>query len=111
MYVQSPHHTELLKSQSSIARSLIRGCSQFNILEPGAPAPSGCSLYTLEDTKIYLLVKGMVDIEQELKKLQGKHDKISKLHDAIVTRQAVDGYALNVKDEIKTLDSNKVLIF
>ncbi|KAI8900199.1 tRNA synthetases class I-domain-containing protein [Globomyces pollinis-pini] len=108
IYVQTPDKTEVVRAQAKIAKSLIKGCAQFNVLEPDAPTPLGCSLYTLEDTKIFLLVKGMVDIDAELTKLEKKHEKIMGLHDAIKKKQAAEGYTANVNEEIKALDINKL---
>ncbi len=56
----------------------------------------------------FLLVKGIVDIPQEIEKLQKKRSKICEFSDAILKRQAGDGYTLNVKEEVKVIDNNKV---
>jgi valyl-tRNA synthetase len=106
--IQTPQYTELLQNQTHIVKSLIKGCDSVEILEPHANQPIGCTLYTLEETKIFLLVKGFVNFEQEIEKLKSKSAKIQKLHDAISAKQSVDSYSVNVKDEIKVLDENKL---
>ena len=107
IYVQSPNY-DLLTSQSKIIVSLIRGCTEFKVLANDANPPVGCTLYTLDDTKIFLLVKGLVDLKKELEKLEKKRDKIQDLNEAILKKQSVDGYAVNCTEEIKELDTGKV---
>lgn len=108
VYIQTPN-SEVMDAQLKIAKSLIgKACENLSIIDVNAPPPEGCSLYTLDETKIFLLVKGMVDFKAEIAKLKKKLDKTQSLHDAIVKKQAVEGYALNVKDEIKEIDNNKL---
>lgn len=88
--------------------SLVKGCKSFQVLESDAEAPEGCSLYAFDDTKLFLLVKGIVDIAEEVKKLQKKQEKLNNLQAVLIKQRSADGYALNVKEEIKTMDTNKV---
>ncbi|KAJ3322660.1 hypothetical protein HDV06_002874 [Boothiomyces sp. JEL0866] len=107
-YIQTPNG-EVMNAQLKIAKSLIgKACENLSLIDINSPPPEGCSLYTLDETKIFLLVKGMVDFKAEIEKLKKKLDKTQSLHDAIVKKQAVEGYALNVKDEIKEIDNNKL---
>ena len=106
--MQSPQNTSLLKSQSNIAKSLIKGCKELIVLEDNASAPVGCSLYAVEATNIFLLVKGIVDIPQEIEKLEKKRSKIQDLKEILDKKRGAEGYTKNVKDEIKAADESKV---
>jgi valyl-tRNA synthetase len=108
IYVQNPKETELLKHQVDTMKSLIRNCAVLEILEPSTAAPEGCTLNTFKETKIYLLVKGKVDLEKEVAKLQKKYDKLNALAAEIKKRQSAESYALNVKEEVKQADSTKL---
>lgn len=99
-----------MKSQAGIAKSLIKGCKEFNVISVDSPAPSGCSVYAMDTTQIFLLVKGMIDIPEEIEKLEKKKLKLVEFRDVIIKKQSADGYMLNVKDEVKQIDSNRVII-
>ncbi|KAJ3322478.1 hypothetical protein HDV06_003022 [Boothiomyces sp. JEL0866] len=107
-YIQTPN-AKVMNSQLSIAKSLIgKACESLTLIDKNASPPEGCSIYTLEDTKIFLLVKGFVDFKAEIAKLRKKLEKTKTLHDGIIKKQAVEGYALNVRGEIKEIDNNKL---
>lgn len=99
----------LISSQEPIIKSLVRACSTLSVLEMDEDVPTGCALYTMEDTKIYLLVKGMVDISAEIEKLESKKEKLSLLRDGVVKRMSGEGYAVHVKDDVKEADAAKVV--
>jgi valyl-tRNA synthetase len=108
MYVQNPTQTDLLKREAHTIYSLIRNCAKFDIIGPTDVAPEGCTLNTLADTNIYLVVKGKVDLEKEILKLKKKLDKITILAADIKKRQSGEGYAANVKEEVKQVDATKL---
>jgi valyl-tRNA synthetase len=108
IYVQNPKETDLLKHQVDTMKSLIRNCAVLEVLDPNATSPQGCTLNTFKETKIYLLVKGKVDLEKEVAKLQKKYDKLDALAADIKKRQSAESYALNVKEEVKLADSTKL---
>jgi valyl-tRNA synthetase len=108
VYVQTPSRNDLILAQSGIITNLIKGCNLLNVLESNAPAPSGCSVFALGETKVFLLVRGMVDIEKEIEKCEIKKEKLTKLIEPIVQKQSNESYLLNVKQEVKDLDNNRL---
>ena len=87
--------------------SLIKN-SNMNILTAEAAAPTGCTVHVLEDSKVFLLVKGIVKMDQEILKLGNKLDKAKKQRDSIISKQALESYNLNVAESIKELDRQKL---
>ncbi len=108
VYVQSPEKTALLKAQSKTITALVRGAKELNVLEATDAAPEGCSLYAFDQTKLFLVVRGMVNIDDEIQKLEKKRSKLTELSQAIIARQSAESYAINVKEEVKANDNNKL---
>lgn len=64
-----------LTSQSSIIQTLIKGCKSISVVSSTSSIPPGCAVTSLSTSlSSHLLVRGLVDIEQELKKLDKKLD-------------------------------------
>ena len=106
IYIQGPK-SDLLESQKITMQALIKN-SDLNILAADSPAPTGCTVAVLEESKIFLLVKGIIKMEQELQKLNIKLEKTTKLRDSIVAKQSLESYVLNVADNVKEIDSQKL---
>jgi valyl-tRNA synthetase len=106
LFIQTPN-SNLIKTQAHIMKSLVRNCESFNVLEITAEAPKGCTVYAIDDHKIFLMIKGHVDIAEEISKLEKKVSKATTQLNAIITKQKAEGYS-KVTDEVRQLDDGKM---
>ncbi|XP_052600116.1 valine--tRNA ligase, mitochondrial [Peromyscus californicus insignis] len=69
-------------------------CGAVGFLPPGAAAPSGWALTTLDDTiKIYVELQGLVDPQSQLPRLAARRQKLQKQLDDLLNRTASEGLA------------------
>eukprot|EP00842_Homolaphlyctis_polyrhiza_P006120 jgi/Hompol1/6509/HPOL_005004-RA len=99
---------EVLDSQKAIICALAKGNKVFEVLAEGASAPAGCVVQTLPNLTLHLLVKGQLDFDAEIAKLQGKIKKVEQAANALRTVMAGESYATRVKDEVKEENAAKV---
>jgi valyl-tRNA synthetase len=104
LYIESIEKKALLEQQRDIVKGLVR-CEELSVVDV---APPGCAVSTLvPGTSVYLLVKGLVDIESEISKLETKKVKVQTLCDALKKKTNIDGYK-NVPEEVKQKDAEKL---
>ena len=106
LYIQGPK-TDLLESQKLTMQALIKN-SSLTILSSDTAAPAGCTVKVLEESKILLLVKGIIDMDKELKKLNASLEKTVKQRDTIASKVSEKSYVLNVADNVKEIDLQKI---
>lgn len=99
---------DLLKSLEGLTQylSVLSFCSNIYINQK---PPIGCAILTISGTcEINLLLKGLIDVEKEISKLQKKRDSlhitVQKLNQVINDT----GYAKNVPDGVKSNNSDKL---
>ncbi|SMN18166.1 similar to Saccharomyces cerevisiae YGR094W VAS1 Mitochondrial and cytoplasmic valyl-tRNA synthetase [Maudiozyma saulgeensis] len=79
--VESNHDSffETASSQKDSIVSLIKAIDEVTVVRTAAEIPEGCVLKAVNpDVNVHLLVKGHVDIDAEIAKVQKKLDKVSK---------------------------------
>lgn len=96
----------LVKEQALVCKNLIKGCDSLSFVKD---IPEGCALSTaVPETKVYLLVKGQVDISVEIDKFKDKLSKVEGLYEKLFKRTEVDEYKKQVKDEVQKSDAEKL---
>jgi valyl-tRNA synthetase len=56
---------------------MIKGCDNVVVIEQGSSVPDGCAPYIIsEDSNVHLLVRGMIDFDLEVEKIDKKIDAI-----------------------------------
>jgi len=87
LHVQSDHEEAIFESQSSTIVALTKGCKSANIVRDLKDVPAGCGSTVVTSTVvIYVLVRGLVDLDLEIAKCDKKLglaqlnlDKIAKI--------------------------------
>lgn len=81
------------KEQDSIV-SLIKAVEQIKVVESKSDLPDGCALLAISpECNVHLLVKGQVDLDQEINKTQVKMDKAEKSRSNIIKTMQSKDYA------------------
>lgn len=71
--------------------------------------PVGCALSTLSDKcKLYILLKGIIDIEKEETKLSKKREGLLQQIEAIKKEQAKENYESRVPEAVRQKNQEKV---
>jgi valyl-tRNA synthetase len=74
-----------------------------------ASIPVGCVFSTLSDKcKVYMLLKGVIDIEKEQVKLAKRREALLKQIEAIKRDQAMPNYESKVPEEVKVKNQEKL---
>jgi valyl-tRNA synthetase len=85
--------------------------TEFTVLKKGEPVPPGCALSTLSDEgNIYLLVRGMVDIDAEVGKLESKKSKAKSNLDSLMKKMQIPDYDTKIPADVRGANQNKVLL-
>jgi valyl-tRNA synthetase len=99
----------LIESQSQTIVTLVKGLKEIKVIIKGEPVPAGCSVNTLnEDITVMLLVKGFVDFDGEIAKLEKKQKKTQNNYDNLLKKTQVPDYETKVKEEIREVNSTKL---
>ncbi|WFD41451.1 valine--tRNA ligase [Malassezia psittaci] len=75
VYVETNSSTtqEMLQTQRSVMYTLIKGCDAVHVVGQPSEVPSGCVVASVSSTiQVHVLVRGQVDVDQELSKLAKK---------------------------------------
>ena len=63
----------MLDTQRSVMHTLIKGCDEVSVVQAPSDVPSGCVVASVSSTiQVHVLVRGLVDVDQELSKLAKK---------------------------------------
>ncbi|KAJ2052966.1 valine--tRNA ligase [Coemansia sp. S16] len=99
----------LVSAQSDGIVTLIKGCQSVTSLAPEEHVPAGCALVSVSDeVAIHLLVRGQVDIDQEIGKIEKKVAKATGLKDGLVAKTKVPNYETNVPEEVRETNASKI---
>ncbi|XP_066437703.1 valine--tRNA ligase isoform X2 [Eleutherodactylus coqui] len=94
-------HTSYITVLSS-SRSLV-------ILEPEDPAPEGSAVNTASDkATVYMMLKGLIDVEKEMAKLQAKKTELSRQLEKLRERVSGADYRTKVPPTVQQQDSEKM---
>lgn len=73
-------------------------------------APHGCAMSTLSDKcKLYIMLKGIIDIEKEEAKLKKKKETLTQQIETIRKEQAKDNYETRVPEAVRQKNQEKVV--
>lgn len=91
----------MLESQKEAIQAQARGIADYQVLLKGQD-PAGCALYTIsDDVYVLLLVKGVVNIDAELAKLEDKKAKTSKSIQQLEEKINAPDYMTKVKQDVR----------
>ncbi|XP_073975140.1 valyl-tRNA synthetase [Rhodnius prolixus] len=94
----------LLESHSTMIQQL-SSCSQF--CKCGTP-PEGCAILTVSDKcEIFLVLKGLIDFNKEMAKLEKKEESINQIIQKLETAMASEDYQ-KVPEDVQKINSEKL---
>ena len=71
--VTNPETHAIFESQRSVIHTLVKGCEPVEVVKSSAEVPSGCVVASVAaGVNAHVLVRGLVDVDQELSKLAKK---------------------------------------
>jgi len=106
--VKRPERGDLLLSQSEGIKALCRlqelTCAAF-----GSEVPPGCVVATVDETcDIFLLVKGLVNVDEEVRKLEQQLDKARKSQEQLKKQAAMPEYVTKIPEHVRQQNEQKV---
>ncbi|KAJ3213953.1 hypothetical protein HDU67_002261 [Dinochytrium kinnereticum] len=114
VYVQTGNATllEILRSDAEIITSaLLRPAQRIYVLSKDAgaePVPAGCAVTSLsEDLSVHVMLKGIVNFETEIQKMEGRKKKAEEALADLVKKMESPDYAVKVKMEVREGNSVK----
>lgn len=97
----SPETKALLEAEKEPFLAQTKGITTYTVLQKGED-PAGCALYTInEDVYVLLLVKGVVDVEAEITKLEAQKGKTNKSLEQLKERMSAPDYTTKVKQDAR----------
>ncbi|KAG0223637.1 AP-1 adaptor complex sigma subunit Aps1 [Actinomortierella wolfii] len=112
IYIEaSPEIAKLLQSEEAGIVTLTKGCQSCKVLDlsAGAKVPEGCAASTIKDGCIvHLLVKGKVDVDAEVGKIEKKLAKVTKAYDDLVKKTKEPTYLTKVREDIRAANDVKI---
>ncbi|CCC67713.1 hypothetical protein NCAS_0A11550 [Naumovozyma castellii] len=109
VYVESNHDEsfETTTSQKDSIVSMIKAIDEVTVVRKSSEIPEGCVLKAVNpDVNVHLLVKGHIDIEAEIAKVQKKLEKANKSKQNIEQTIGRKDYESKANDQAK--EANKV---
>ncbi|KAG0081839.1 hypothetical protein BGZ90_003523 [Linnemannia elongata] len=105
----SPEIAKLLKSEEAGIATLTKGSKFCTVISDVAAIPEGCASQTIQEgCTVYLLVKGMVDVDAEVQKIEKKLVKVQKAKDDLLKKTQDATYLTKVKAEIREMNEAKL---
>ncbi|KAJ2434543.1 valine--tRNA ligase, partial [Coemansia sp. RSA 2424] len=99
----------LVSAQTGGIVTLIKGCQSVTSLAPEETVPAGCAVVSLNDeVAMHLLVRGQVNIDQEIGKIEKKVAKATGLKDGLVAKTMLPNYESNVPEEVRETTASKI---
>ncbi|KAJ3174705.1 hypothetical protein HDU87_006954 [Geranomyces variabilis] len=98
-----------MQTQAAIIKSMTKGCGTLTVIGPADAVPVGCTIDNVsEELNVYLLVKGFVDFDAELAKLEVKINKARDGAAAMRKKTLAEGYETRVAQEVKDINDAKI---
>ena len=92
--------------------TVMANCKSVTFLTGTEQPPIGCALSTLSDKcKLYILLKGIIDIDKEEVKLRKKRELLLQQIEAIRKEQAKENYETRVPETVRQKNQEKVSFF
>ncbi|KAI9352633.1 tRNA synthetases class I-domain-containing protein [Obelidium mucronatum] len=111
LFVQTKNEAlyETLKTDGvTISTGLIKGAKSLQVLASNQAPPAGCAVTPVSgDCNVFLLVKGMVDFDAEIAKLQASKTKTTAALADLTKKIGAADYLKKVKPEIQEANATK----
>ncbi|KAK9500425.1 hypothetical protein O3M35_001693 [Rhynocoris fuscipes] len=89
----------------SVLIQQLSSCSKFNKCDK---PPQGCAILTVSDKcEVFLVLKGLIDLDKEMEKLKKKKENIIQVINKLETLMTSDDYK-KVPEDVKALNSEKL---
>ncbi|KAI9359333.1 tRNA synthetases class I-domain-containing protein [Zopfochytrium polystomum] len=115
LYVQTSNAallSILQRDAAVITEALVKNAKSLQVLTKDESAPAGCAVVPVsEDCNVYLLVKGKVDFDVELAKLQAQKEKALEQLAELRKKTEAPGYEKKVKLEVREANAAKIKTF
>eukprot|EP00053_Salpingoeca_punica_P013388 m.120961 g.120961 ORF g.120961 m.120961 type:complete len:1063 (+) comp16191_c0_seq1:70-3258(+) len=98
--------TALQKFREAI--QILSKVGPVTVLQGGAAVPAGCVMLTASDAEVFMLVKGLVDKEKEIAKLEDKKVKLEASAAKLEATASMANYTEVVKAEVREANSQKL---
>ncbi|UZJ54975.1 hypothetical protein CBS101457_004295 [Exobasidium rhododendri] len=100
---------EVLQSQELLIRTLIKGCVSVKVVKAKSDIPPGCAINNVPElqTSVYVLVKGLVDIEKEISGLTKKMEINRQTKERAIVATKKDDFVKAPKD-VQELQLEKI---
>lgn len=91
---------------------MIKGCDNVVVIEEGSSVPNGCAPYNIsEDCNVHLLVRGMIDFDVEVERIDKKIDTIQSTLDSMRQKQESEGYEKTPLKVREAAEAKVLLVF
>ncbi|KAG0328991.1 hypothetical protein BGZ99_003855 [Dissophora globulifera] len=105
----SPEIAKLLLSEEDGVATLAKGSKSCKVVTDSSAIPEGCASQTIQEgCTVYLLVKGMIDVDAEVQKIEKKLAKVQKAKDDLLKKTQDPTYLTKVKLEIREMNDVKL---
>ncbi|KAF9510893.1 hypothetical protein BS47DRAFT_1347375 [Hydnum rufescens UP504] len=105
----SPNEKTMLASQAPTIVALSKGCQSANIISDPTLVPPGCGSVVLTPSlTVYLLVKGLVDLDAEILKCEKKLDLALLNVDKLQKLQVQPGYEQSIPEDVRASNGEKL---
>ncbi|KAK9709947.1 valine--tRNA ligase [Basidiobolus ranarum] len=100
---------DLLAKETRSIVTLTKGCKQAVVLGGSDSVPAGCALATVtEDINVLLMIKGQVDIDAEVEKLNKKLEKVQTSLTTLNKKISIPDYESKVRADIREMNETKI---
>ncbi|KAI3636492.1 hypothetical protein MIR68_005437 [Amoeboaphelidium protococcarum] len=113
VYVVSKQYGGFLRDQLQVLKTLCFAKQlDLSVVDSADQVPHGCVHQSIGDmAQTYLMIKGSLDIDAEIKKLQTKMDKLSVQKEQLVKKMNKPEYSAKVRKEAQEADASKMKAF
>ncbi|KAJ3035387.1 hypothetical protein HDV00_004032 [Rhizophlyctis rosea] len=113
VYIQaSTEIGQLIESQIPIIKTLAKQCKNVTVLPLNGEVPAGCAPHSVNDEcNLFLLVRGFVDFDAELTKLDAKIGKAKEGLEKIRKLTEVEGYEVKIPANVREGNDQKIKAF
>jgi len=104
--------TGLLNSQIFSIKTLVKGLNTVEMVTERDAIPAGCATLAVSpQCHLSLLVKGIVDLESEIKHLKTQLDKVERLKEQLHQKTKIPDYENKVPVEVRDANQSKLNAF
>ncbi|VEU21569.1 DEKNAAC102344 [Brettanomyces naardenensis] len=108
IYIETakPVYNEIAQDQKDAIRSLVKAATEVNVVTSASEIPNGCVLdAAAPDCNVHLMVKGAVDIEKEIEKVNKKLTKARGTLNNLNKVMGAEDYQAKASEEAKEKNS------